>query len=489
MPHKKRPNGRKEDGEGLEKGTGGPLDRTERENLQVINDQPEGTSRAQVGLGTGRSSLRGGPSQLDGSGSDQIQPGGNEKDQSQQPWGPGKQRQGRGESSDHQGPLQRDHGAQGRQYGGKDQMEEANISRSACFIQTSGNVQLISSSCSIRPGKITAVSAQDVEKQENKVVASNQGISSLSLSDFKLPLRPGYGDRGRPIVLSANYFHLLPDPNLKLYKYNFTVSPRNQKQRIPQRIFAHFLKSPIISACAPGVVIDYNSLMVTSKPIDLGPSGSSTVQFIYQDELEKEPRPGATHYKFTLTHEGYVEIPELLEYLGSTSTDLTANFEKTNTITALNAIIARTPNITPTTFTRGQNRFFPFPNENSSGACLNLGGGLIAVRGYYASVRTSTLRVLVNVHTQTSAFYAEMNVFDLMTTSNLRDPERVELFLQKLRVMTSYLKNKDGTVAYKVKSIKKLHPEFLTARQLKIKCSDLDRQVTVEEYFERSELC
>ena len=56
--------------------------------------------------------------------------------------------------------------------------------------------------------------------------------------------------------------------------------------------------------------------------------------------------------------------------------------------------------------------FLPYPTSESK--YQRLGHGLIAVRGYYASVRTSTYRALVNINVQTSAFYPTIDVHRLI---------------------------------------------------------------------------
>lgn len=45
-------------------------------------------------------------------------------------------------------------------------------------------------------------------------------MSTLSLTDNTMPVRPGYGTEGTPITVFANYVPLLPRSDLVLYMYD-----------------------------------------------------------------------------------------------------------------------------------------------------------------------------------------------------------------------------------------------------------------------------
>lgn len=48
----------------------------------------------------------------------------------------------------------------------------------------------------------------------------NFTMSTLSLTDNTMPVRPGYGTEGTPITVFANYVPLLPRSDLVLYMYD-----------------------------------------------------------------------------------------------------------------------------------------------------------------------------------------------------------------------------------------------------------------------------
>lgn len=213
---------------------------------------------------------------------------------------------------------------------------------------------------------------------------------------------------------------------------------------------------------------------------------TSKLTIRYWDVEDRAPGPQSPEYEAVITFVKAIDMSDLKLYLEAQPTDPAANYHPNQAITALNTIIAKTPTNTPGIFVFGGNRFYNYPMGQSLNTCLDLGGGLIAVRGYYASARVSTLRTLVNVHTQTSAFYAPGSVYDLMKLHGFSDVHRLGIFLRKLRVKTSYLKAKDGkTIVEKVKTVIRISQHNARGQTF---ISDQGRQINVEQYFLQSRL-
>ncbi|KAF6238496.1 hypothetical protein HO173_003464 [Letharia columbiana] len=324
----------------------------------------------------------------------------------------------------------------------------------------------------------------EVETKENQIVKENQGLSlsTLSLADFQLPLRPGYGVAGTVIHLRTNYFNMTINAGKKLFKYTLTLTAKHkepkkdkktgkvkaplvppERSRKRRQAFALLFQHQDFRSIGHGVATDYGSIVITSKELPLDRDG--------------------------------------------TKDDFTG---KEDAVQALNIIVARTPNLNTGVFQSGKNKFFHYPTDPET--YDKLGGGLIAVRGYYSSVRTSTLRTLLNVNAQTSPFYPAINVLDLITQHGRGDWLTVEYFLHLLRVKTKYMKHKDGTDAVKIKTIigfsqqlddvldnkgkvvtddkgnvkkrRNLQDNPLNAQQVTFQCEEFDGKIlTVEKYF------
>ena len=246
------------------------------------------------------------------------------------------------------------------------------------------------------------------------------------------------------ISLTAKY----KDEKAKGERKPVVPPDRSRKRR---RALALLFQHSDFQQISHGVATDYAKIIITSKELPLDEDGTKEYIVVYYEEEEQDKASNPIIYTFKLSYAGLVATADLLRYLASTTTDPSDFTVKDDAIQALNIIVSHTPNITPGVFQSGGNKFFHYPTERE--AYDQLGGGLIAVRGYYSSVRTSILRTLLNVNAQTSPFYPAINVLQLMYIYGTTDWFALENFLRLLRVKTRYMKHKDGTEAVKVKTI------------------------------------
>lgn len=325
------------------------------------------------------------------------------------------------------------------------------------------------------------------------MIESNKGLSlqQLSLtSGISLPKRPGYGTLGKKIVLRVNWFHLLPEPKQALYRYSVQIVPNETVRRKLRRVFALLLQDSTFASLKESVATDCRSTLISAKELNLGPQQRKEIRIVYCEEGE-EVRPNATTYVIKIEKSRRIELSELLDYLASTSAD--ANYaQHDETVQALNIVMARKPLMTPDVVQAGQNKWYPI---GARAGVSDLGGGLVALRGYYASVRTATLRIMANVNVCTGAFYKPGSLLELMREfrEQNRDPmpHALDVFLRRLRVETRYLKNKKGVVTPKVKTISGLARRGGyggNAESIKFECTELGGTVSVAEYFLRSRL-
>ena len=312
-------------------------------------------------------------------------------------------------------------------------------------------------------------------------------MKSLSISRSNLPDRPGYGSSGRSIILRTNYFRLLPKSDQKLFKYKVAITQKvkdtdgKEKEEAVtaayklRRAFTLLLQNTgSFQELGSGVATDYNAMIVTSKELDLGDDGRKAFPIVFFDKEGILPghtlqagAPRTRDYIVRIEANGYVAIPELLDYLDAHPASQSSNFEgKLKTLQSLNAIMAQTPNESSNLVTSSGNKFFPYPasypnRRDREGRLLlenNLGAGLVALQGYYSSVRTSTLHVLLNVNVCTSGFYPAINLLDLFrlrmeAITKYLDYGKIEPFIKLLRVSIAHSKNAGVTVT-QVKTIR-----------------------------------
>ena len=156
--------------------------------------------------------------------------------------------------------------------------------------------------------------------------------------------------------------------------------------------------------------------------------------------------------------------------------------------------MSRFPSTSSTVSAYG-NKYF-----SQSQPIIPLGDNLIALCGFFTSVRTSISRLLLNVNTVAGAFYKEMKLVDCIyyysnsTGYPYSDP-RVQRFAKGLRVKLIYLQPTGGgdktAVVFGFGLIKRGDDDVLgaTSREVKFdwqeKTGGPTKRVSVEEYFRK----
>lgn len=328
-------------------------------------------------------------------------------------------------------------------------------------------------------------------KAEDDLIANQRGLSLSSLSITSgpaLPPRPAYGTIGRKIVLRTNYFQVNPRPDLQLFRYDVEMTPEVKVRRVKRRAFQLLLnQASFLEPVRPAIATDHGTMLLTTQKLVLGPDDRTTIPIVYYDAEEAGPAPeNSTTYIFNISYTKTLSVPELMDYLSSTSPSIGYG-DKESVLQALNIVMSRKPSASSdmAVFPRS-NKFFPI-----GGLLGDLGGGLIALRGYYTSVRTATLRLLVNVNSVTASFYRPGPLLDLMTA--FRDSckglwqKPLHKFLERLRVQTIHLKTTKGE--YKTKVVVGLtqNPKpGASAQEASFYWDEIKSNVTVEQYYHQS---
>lgn len=290
------------------------------------------------------------------------------------------------------------------------------------------------------------------QEDENVKAYAEPDLAGLSLVDQTLPLRPSYGTRGRNVILRTNYFSLNLDEKTELYRYSIDISPAAASRKRRQ-IIALFLATPTFGNIRPGVATDYSTIIVTASKLDLGDNAVLEESVLYCNEHELTPRPHAATYTVKLSQIREVKVTDLLKFLSSPpSRDVSRFKSMAETISAINLAVTQPPNESPTVVSDSRNRkFFPLPLDGGE----RLGGDLIALQGYYSSVRGCISRMLVNVNVCTSAFYPGVKLSELLLRTG-RSPQALQVFLKGLRVMTTYLKDDNMVILPREYTIQRL---------------------------------
>ena len=268
-----------------------------------------------------------------------------------------------------------------------------------------------------------------------------------------MPLRPEYGDKGVPVTLLTNYFEVSMNEAHQLFTYEATLDERVHNKRQRHQFMGTVLKDvPELRDLGQGVATDYASLVVTSAKLALGSSESTTFTIAYYDTESPEGRVYGRDrpFKLTLSLVGTICSSDLSRYVMSSPTESLDSAQPgpvdAKAVQTLNVVMASRPNKDPCVYQGGQNKFFRYPTEQGAFSNYDLLGGLIAVRGFFSSIRFSTSRTLLNLNAQCSPFYKQINAREVMQLYQSLNPDwlALERFLKGLRVEMSYMRAPDA---------------------------------------------
>lgn len=325
-------------------------------------------------------------------------------------------------------------------------------------------------------GGIPTPDLEITKKEDENILLAKEASTKTITQDLDLPLRPGYG--GRQFIMRTNYFQVTLDTKKELVKYNVKIEPApDSSARALQngRKRRHFYKilfrdQPDFQALGHGIATDYANTLFTCGRLYTKSLPSKEYLQVYRSEMEQRANQDSTaqsseqKYKVTVEYTGVVSSSELIRYVNSRPDDPSDFNSRLDAVQAMNIIVAGSPNKNEAIFQAGQNKFFQYPTNVKNQQFdqvyqkYNLDGGLIAVRGYYSSVRTSTSRILLNLNAQCSAFYPEINLRELMYVfvgKDDKDDENeipstsfqdLEEFIQRLRVRTEQITREGKTV-------------------------------------------
>ena len=260
------------------------------------------------------------------------------------------------------------------------------------------------------------------------------------------PPRPGYGTRGTKVILYANYFEMVHNPALVLYRYNIEVSPTVAGKKLSQIV--RLLLQDSFTELQKDLVTDFKSTLLSRTKLDI----TSDFSITYRAEGEDEPRPGAKAYKVHVQQTGTLNVSELTDYLNSTNADAVFG-NKLELIQALNILMGHYAKASPMIATVGSGKAFPLGQDAET---TDLRSGLIAIKGFFSSVRVAASRILLNVNVSNGAFYNPVRLDKLMLSYGPANLYRLDHFLKKLRVKALHMpekKNKAGVVIPRVKAI------------------------------------
>jgi eukaryotic translation initiation factor 2C len=307
---------------------------------------------------------------------------------------------------------------------------------------------------------------RDAFIQEAKDLASKASLPTstkgIKVDDNQIshPIRPGFGTRGTPVTLFANHMRIMLTGNLMLHRYDIGFPAKIQEPGVMEptgkkrKRLVELLLQEHFSGNSHDLASDYKAILISKVQLSLNETGVYPV--VYRSENEDAPDEGAKTYQAKLQKTQTHSVNDLTNYLTSTNVGNILT-QKEEIIQSLNIIFGHHPKTNPGVASAGANRHYdmsPAPHDT-----WDLGAGLVAIRGFFVSVRAATSRLLVNVQVKNGAFYQDGDLVSLINVwmhANHNDVSGLGRFLKRLSVHVTHLpikKNKAGQRILRVKKI------------------------------------
>lgn len=254
----------------------------------------------------------------------------------------------------------------------------------------------------------------------------------------KYPLRPAYGKKGSPVALRTNYLDVTIDRDLVIRKYSVTVIPpagtNEPTGKLLERVIDLLLWQHF-RALYGDISTDFRSTLLCRRALIEPDSKDFDVTYTFEDGREGAPEPrNPKIYQVRITAVKVIELAPFLDHLESSSAAVSFD-GKNEIIQAVNIIFGTSPKGDPDILTIGANKHF----WKGSTDFVNLGSGLLALRGYFVSVRPAAGRLLLNIQVKHIACYNGGPLDELMLQYGTQDIEGLDKFLKGVRFRPSHI--------------------------------------------------
>lgn len=290
-------------------------------------------------------------------------------------------------------------------------------------------------------------------KTEDALIAPVKSVdlSTLGLQDL-LPRRPAYGTKGAEVTLWANYVSLTASSKLVLYRYEMSVTPATTGNKLTQ-VVRLLLEAPELAEYKHGLVSDFRKTILSRQKFS-----DRTINIAYRSIGQDEPKEDGVQFQVKLQLTNTLATSELIEYL--TSTNPSAQYdEKLPLIQALNIFLKHYAKsgdnlVSMGSAESGSSKTFAIGELSDT---WDLGNCLTAIRGFFASVRAATARVLVNINVSQAAFFQEgpLDQF-ILRLGTLGGLPKLHTFIKGIRIRVTHLPdklNRRGKPVSRVKTI------------------------------------
>ena len=245
------------------------------------------------------------------------------------------------------------------------------------------------------------------------------------------PPRPASNLRNT-VPLASNHFEVSHRPNLKLRHYQIIVHPEIKGPKLSQVIKLALL-SGTMQDLTPSICTDFSAIMLSVGEI---PQQCQKFKVQYRSEVETQVSGNGKEFTISLNPIDIVDLSKPEVYLRQM--DVSSNGLPVEQ--ALDIILGHHRKQSNEIAIINKRKAFSLTSKADRG---NLDGVLVALRGYFSSVRMSKTRLLVNINVSHGAFYqTPKRLCDIITwlRHNRRvNPSKIPGLLRGLRVRSSHI--------------------------------------------------
>ena len=259
---------------------------------------------------------------------------------------------------------------------------------------------------------------------------------------FQHPARPGYGTRGIPTNLFANYFKLDISKDLWLYRYSITVIPDLKGKRLFQ-IIKNALEHTQFGPLRPFIATDFSAFLVSCKEI---PQECLDLSVPIATGLSADDLSKAKKYTVRFDMFSTCDCSQLQSSLAHL-----ADHENLSVVQDLDIVLGHHRKSSQDVAGVGKRKAFSL--TDSAGE-TDLNTVLKALRGFFCSVRIGGIGgsggidkivPMVNINVTNSPFWKQGSLVKVVTAlQNDReiDNSKISALLRGMRVKLSYMTDK-----------------------------------------------
>lgn len=336
-------------------------------------------------------------------------------------------------------------------------------------------------------------------------------VQAIDVHNGLFANRPDYGTSGKQVQLSANYFDMaFQKPNLIFHIYEMTfksfypqASETPEKElTIPEgkklvQVVRCALKTSTFVGLGSDIATDFSNKLISCKRLDKRQMDTGRFEFWAENEIvkgEPKPRKNAIRFQMFLAYTQELHVSDLLAYMASDLRSRVAYEKSLPIIQAFDIILGYRAKFSLEVATPKQGKVFPqvpvLDERFQLESPRRTTGYLQGVFGFFASVRATTDRTLVNCNACCGAFYKPeplKHLFAMFITNqsylNREQCMRLESTIRGLRVELTHLKDEKNQPIRLIRTIFGLVHPYSGPRQVNFFHEGDKRSYTVAEYW------